>query len=207
MKKIGFYPRVGKRLLDLMLTGTLLFVLLPLFILLAGLVRLRLGSPVLFKQKRPGLNGLTFILVKLRTMRPPEEGKRATEFDNERITSFGTFLRRSSLDEIPELYNVIKGNMSLVGPRPLLMEYLKRYSPAQARIHEVKPGITGWAQINGRNSLNWKQKFDYDVWYVDNLTLWLDLKILFFTLVKTIRQEGISQEGFVSAEEFMGNDS
>ena len=207
MKKIGFYPRVGKRLLDLMLTGTLLFVLLPLFILLAGLVRLRLGSPVLFKQKRPGLNGLPFILVKLRTMRPPEEGKRATEFDNERITSFGTFLRRSSLDEIPELYNVIKGNMSLVGPRPLLMEYLKRYSPAQARRHEVKPGITGWAQINGRNSLNWKQKFDYDVWYVDNLTLWLDLKILFFTLVKTIRQEGISQEGFVSAEEFMGNDS
>lgn len=161
-----------------------------------------MGTPVLFRQKRPGLNGKPFELLKFRTMRDERDENGGLLPDEKRLNGFGLFLRSSSLDELPELLNVLKGDMSLVGPRPLLMQYLERYTPEQARRHEVKPGITGWAQVNGRNALSWEEKFKLDVWYVDNMSLWFDIKIILLTIWKIIKREGISQPGHATAEEF-----
>jgi len=194
-----------KRLFDLLVTLPALFLLAPLMGLLALLVRFKLGAPVLFRQQRPGLHGRPFMLYKFRTMTDARDAEGALLPDAERLTSFGRFLRSTSLDELPELFNVLKGEMSLVGPRPLLMEYLPRYTPEQRRRHEVKPGLTGWAQVNGRNALSWEEKFALDVWYVEHCSFWLDLKILWRTLVKVIRREGISSEGHATASKFMGS--
>lgn len=195
----------GKRALDLALTIVGGAILLPFLLLIALAVYLTMGRPVLFCQRRPGLRGEPFELYKFRTMREIKDEQGRLLPDSERLTRFGRFLRSLSMDELPELWNVLRGEMSLVGPRPLLMQYLERYTPEQARRHEVLPGITGWAQINGRNALTWEDKFRFDVWYVDNRTLWLDIKILFITLWKAIKREGISQQGHATAEEFMGN--
>ena len=183
-------------------TGLLLCA--PILAVIALLVRLKLGSTVLFRQQRPGLHGKPFTLYKFRTMTNARDADGNLLPDAERLTNFGRFLRRTSLDELPELINVLKGDMSLVGPRPLRMKYLVRYTPFQARRHEVRPGITGWAQINGRNAIEWEKKFELDVWYVDNMSLWLDLRIIATTLLKIIRREGISAEGYATVPEFMG---
>jgi sugar transferase EpsL len=167
----------------------------------------KLGSPVLFRQQRPGQHGRPFTIYKFRTMSDVRDGQGNLLPDAGRLTPFGRFLRRTSLDELPELFNVLKGEMSLVGPRPLLTEYLDRYTLEQARRHEVRPGITGWAQVNGRNALTWEQKFALDVWYVDHLSFWLDLKILALTGWKVLRCEGISQTGHATMEEFFGSAS
>lgn len=193
-----------KRIFDLSLTVPALFFLAPLFIFISVLVRILLGSPVLFKQKRPGLRGRPFCLSKFRTMINANDLRGNLLPDAERLTLFGRFLRSTSLDELPELWNVLKGEMSLVGPRPLLMEYLKRYTPEQARRHEVRPGITGWAQVNGRNAISWEDKFKLDVWYVDHQSLWLDIKIIFMTFWKIFKREGINQEGQATMEKFKG---
>lgn len=195
----------SKRLFDLMLTALALIILSPVLVVIAFLVRVRLGSPVLFRQQRPGLHGRPFILLKFRTMTDARDADGNLLPDEQRLTSFGRFLRRTSMDELPELLNVLKGDMSLVGPRPLLMQYLDRYTSEQMRRHEVKPGITGWAQINGRNALSWEDKFALDVWYIDHLSLWLDLRIILLTIWKVLRREGISQAGFATMPEFMGN--
>jgi len=195
-----------KRPFDLALSLSALLVLAPVIAVLALLVRVKLGAPVFFRQPRPGLHGKPFRMVKFRTMTDARDPQGALLPDAERLTSFGKFLRAASLDELPELWNVVVGDMSLVGPRPLLMQYLDRYTPEQARRHEVRPGVTGWAQVNGRNAIAWEQKFAYDVWYVDNLSFWLDLKILGLTVRKIIVREGISQAGQATMEEFMGND-
>ena len=193
-----------KRLLDVSLAALGLALLSPLILILMLLVRLKLGSPVLFIQTRPGLHGRPFRLVKLRTLTNARD-ERGLLPDTDRLTPFGRFLRSTSLDELPELWNVLTGDMSLVGPRPLLMQYLNRYSPMQARRHEVKPGISGWAQVNGRNALTWEDRFDLDVWYVDHRTLWLDVKILMLTVLKVVRREGISHSGHATMQEFMGS--
>jgi len=164
-----------------------------------------MGSPVPFRQLRPGKNGKPFVLYKFRTMLDKRDGSGDLLTDNARLTRIGRFLRSTSLDELPELFNVLKGDMSLVGPRPLLMQYLDRYTPEQARRHEVKPGLTGWAQVNGRNAITWEDKFRLDVWYVDHQSLWLDLKIIGMTVLKVIRREGISEAGHATAQEFMGS--
>ncbi len=199
------YRRFGKRLLDVALASAALLLLLPFIGLLALLVRSRLGTPVLFRQRRPGLNGQIFTIYKFRTMTDARDGQGQLLPDAERLTPFGRFLRSSSLDELPELWNVLRGDMSLVGPRPLLIQYLPRYTPQQARRHEVRPGITGWAQVNGRNALSWEQKFALDVWYVDHVSFWLDAKIIALTVWKILNREGISQPGQATAEEFMGS--
>lgn len=186
----SFYRRHGKRALDLALTIPALIALSPVLLLIALLVRLTLGTPVLFRQQRPGRHGKPFYMVKFRTMTDARDAQGNLLPDADRLTSFGKFLRSSSLDELPELWNVVVGDMSLVGPRPLLMQYLDRYTPEQARRHDVRPGVTGWAQVNGRNAISWEQKFAYDVWYVDNLSFWLDLKILALTVRKIIVREG-----------------
>ena len=195
----------SKFVLDKVISFIGLIVFSPVLMLLFVLVRLSMGSPAIFKQQRPGLYGRPFMMYKFRTMRDARNpaGKLLTE--EERITRFGSFLRRTSLDELPELFNVLKGDLSLVGPRPLLMEYLPRYSAEQARRHDVKPGITGWAQVNGRNAINWDQKFKLDVWYVDNQSFRLDCRILWLTLVKVLKKEGITQKGHVTMEKFKGN--
>ena len=193
-----------KRAFDLALTIPTLVVLSPVLVLIALLVRLTLGSPVLFRQKRPGLHGEPFTLLKFRTMANLYDQEGRPLPDEKRLTRLGRFLRRPSLDELPELINVLKGEMSLVGPRPLLMQYLDRYTPEQARRHEVKPGITGWAQINGRNALTWEEKFKLDVWYVEHRSLALDLKILLHTPFRVLRGYGISAEGHATMPEFMG---
>ena len=198
------YRNVGKRAFDLLLAGLALFFLSPVLIVLALTVRLRLGSPLLFRQQRPGLHGKPFTLYKFRTMTDARDAQGHLLPDSERLTHFGRFLRSTSLDELPELWNVLKGDMSLVGPRPLLMQYLDRYTPEQMRRHEVRPGLTGWAQVNGRNALTWEQKFALDVWYVDHVSLWLDLKIIVLTVWKILKREGISQPGHVTMEEFYG---
>ena len=200
----GLYRRYGKRALDLAISVPAAVLLSPLLGALALVVRRALGSPVLFRQVRPGRMGRPFLLVKFRTMRDLVDGDGAPLPDADRLTPFGRFLRSTSLDELPELWNVLRGEMSLVGPRPLLMQYLPRYTAEQARRHEVRPGITGWAQVNGRNALTWEQKFALDVWYVDHVNLWLDLRVLALTVWKIIRREGISQSGQATAEEFMG---
>lgn len=191
-----------KRILDVVLASIGIVVLAPLFMVLAALVWLRMGRPILFVQVRPGLSGTPFRMYKFRTMHEKIGTDGRPLPDEERITPLGRFLRATSLDELPELFNVLRGDMSLVGPRPLLMQYLDRYTPEQRRRHEVKPGITGWAQVNGRNAISWEQKFQYDVWYVDNCSLWLDLKILWLTLIKVLKREGISAEGHVTMPEF-----
>ncbi len=196
---------VFKRTLDLILTIPALIVLSPVLLLLGILVAILLGSPVLFRQRRPGLHGRPFWLLKFRTMTDARDAGGALLPDAVRLTAFGRFLRAASLDELPELFNVLKGEMSLVGPRPLLMQYLERYTPEQARRHEVKPGITGWAQVNGRNAITWEEKFKLDVWYVDNWSLWLDIKIIAMTIWKILKREGINQPGQATMEEFMGN--
>ena len=194
-----------KRGFDIAVSLSGLLLLSPLLILVALAVRLTLGSPVFLRQERPGLNGKAFILYKFRTMQDKRDSEGNVLPDEERLSPFGQFLRRTSLDELPELFNVLKGEMSLVGPRPLLMEYLDRYTPEQARRHERKPGITGWAQVNGRNAISWEKKFELDVWYVDNQSLCLDLKILWMTLLMVLRREGISQEGHATMPKFMGS--
>ena len=202
---MNLYNTCGKRLLDLILALSALLVLSPLFALITLLVWLKLGSPVLFRQRRSGLRGRPFTIYKFRTMTGARDPQDDLLPDAQRLTPFGLFLRSTSLDELPELFNVLRGEMSLVGPRPLLMRYLDRYTPEQARRHEVRPGITGWAQVNGRNALTWEKKFELDVWYVDHRSLWLDLKILLLTLYKIVRREGISQPGRATMEEFYGS--
>ena len=194
-----------KRVFDLLIILSSLPIFLTVFVIVALTVRIRLGSPVLFQQLRPGKNGKPFKMYKFRTMRDASNEMGDALPDAERITQFGSFLRKCSLDELPEFWNVIKGDMSLIGPRPLLMEYLPLYSPEQARRHDVRPGITGWAQVNGRNSIAWKDKFKYDVWYVDNQSFWLDLKIILLTIKKVIVREGISADGEATMPKFTGN--
>lgn len=193
-----------KRALDLLLSIPALILLAPVMGVLALLVRVKLGSPVVFRQRRPGLHGEIFTLNKFRTMRDAVDANGQPLPDSERLTRFGRFLRAASLDELPEIWNVLRGEMSWVGPRPLLVQYLERYTPEQARRHEVLPGITGWAQINGRNALTWEEKFRLDVWYVDHWTPGLDIRIIALTVRKVLRREGISAPGQATAEEFMG---
>jgi len=200
------YCRWGKTVLDLVASSIAVLILLPVLAGIALLVRVLLGHPVLFRQKRPGLAGRPFELLKFRTMTEAKDAEGNLLPDDKRITRFGRFLRRTSLDELPELLNVLKGKMSLVGPRPLLMEYLERYTVEQARRHEVKPGITGWAQVNGRNALAWEEKFKLDVWYVDHVGLWLDLKILAMTAGQVAMGKGISAKKHVTMPVFEGTE-
>jgi sugar transferase EpsL len=196
---------VSKRLLDLFLTIPGIVILSPLLLVIALLIILKIGSPILFRQKRPGYLGKPFWVYKFRTMTNAHDPQGSLLPDSQRITRLGHFLRSTSLDELPEMFNVMRGEMSWVGPRPLLMQYLERYSPEQARRHEVLPGITGWAQINGRNALTWEEKFNLDIWYIDHWSIWLDIKILFISILKVLRRESINQPGQATAEEFMGN--
>ena len=194
-----------KRTLDLSAALFGLILLAPIILILSILIRQKLGSPILFTQTRPGLHGKPFKMIKFRTMTDDRDADGNLLPDNIRLTAFGRFLRSTSLDELPELWNVLKGDMSLVGPRPLLMEYLSLYTPEQARRHESRPGITGWAQINGRNAISWEEKFKLDVWYIDNQTFWLDLKILALTLKKVFVREGISATGEATMPKFTGS--
>ena len=196
-----------KRLFDIAASACGLLLLAPVIAIVAWKIRRKLGSPVLFRQVRPGLNGKPFEMIKFRTMRDAVDAAGKPLPDSERMTPFGSFLRSSSLDELPELWNVLKGEMSLVGPRPLLMEYLPLYSPEQYRRHEVRPGVTGWAQINGRNALSWDEKFKLDVWYVDNRSFSLDLKIIFLTIKKVVVRDGISADGEATMAKFTGGKS
>jgi lipopolysaccharide/colanic/teichoic acid biosynthesis glycosyltransferase len=195
---------LSKRIFDLLLTSAGVLLISPILLALALLVWRKHGRPLLFAQKRPGYQGKPFYICKFRTMTDAHDAQGNLLPDAERLTRLGRVLRSTSLDELPELFNVLRGEMSLVGPRPLLMQYLERYSPEQARRHDVLPGITGWAQVNGRNALTWEDKFRLDVWYVDHWSLWLDIKILALTFWKVIQREGISQPGHATAEEFMG---
>jgi lipopolysaccharide/colanic/teichoic acid biosynthesis glycosyltransferase len=197
---------IVKRLFDRAAALVGLIVLAPVLAAVALLVRVRLGTPVLFRQVRPGLGGRPFTVAKFRTMLDKRDREGRPLPDAERLTRVGLFMRSSSLDELPQLWSVLRGDLSLVGPRPLLTQYLERYTPEQARRHEVLPGITGWAQVNGRNSLSWEEKFALDIWYVDNWSLALDAKILLMTLRRVARREGISQAGHATMTEFMGNE-
>ena len=194
-----------KRLLDILLSLFLLIIFAPLMIILALVILTKMGSPVIFRQLRPGFRGKPFHLYKFRTMTEAVDSEVKISDDQQRLTATGRWIRKYSLDELPQLINVLKGELSFVGPRPLLMAYLDRYTSEQARRHDVKPGITGWAQVNGRNALNWEEKFAMDVWYVDNQSLWLDLKIMVLTLLKVLKAEGISQNGSATMPEFMGS--
>jgi len=196
-----------KRIFDLTLTIPAYLLLSPLIILIAVIIRLTMGKPIFFRQIRPGFQGKAFTIYKFRTMLNAYDKNGNLLPDKERLTRFGKFLRSTSLDELPELFNILKGEMSIVGPRPLLMQYLERYSPEQARRNEVRPGLTGWAQINGRNAITWEEKFRLDVWYVDNQSFRIDMKIIFMTIVKVLKREGINQPGQATMEEFMGNKS
>ena len=198
------YHTFGKRILDLALTVPALTLLAPLVAIVVLAVRIRLGAPVLFRQRRPGLGGRPFTLLKFRTMTHARDQQGRLLPDSERLTRLGRFLRATSLDELPELLNVLQGDMSLVGPRPLLMQYLGRYTPEQMRRHNVRPGLTGWAQINGRNAISWEQKFALDCWYVDNQSFLLDLQILLRTAGTVLRREAISHEGHATMSEFLG---
>ncbi|MGE5558465.1 MAG: sugar transferase [Bacillota bacterium] len=182
----------------------MIIIFLPILLILTFLVSIKLGNPIIFYHQRPGLKGRAFILYKFRTMTEKKDIEGKLLPDEERLTKFGEFLRSTSLDELPELFNVLKGDMSLVGPRPLLMEYLDLYTPEQARRHEVKPGITGWAQVNGRNALSWEEKFKLDVWYVDNWSIWLDIRIIFMTFIKVLKREGVSAQGHITMPKFKG---
>lgn len=196
-----------KRLVDIVGAATALALLSPVILATAIAIRLRLGAPVLFSQQRPGLHGEPFVMYKFRTMLEAKGADGHPLPDSERLTPFGRFLRSTSLDELPGLWSVLKGDMSLVGPRPLLMSYIPLYSPEQARRHEVRPGITGWAQVNGRNALSWEEKFRLDVWYVDNRSLALDFKILLLTVRKVFARDGISAEGEATMAPFTGNET
>lgn len=193
-----------KRVFDVAATIVAFILLLPVIFLITYFVYRKLGLPVLFRQVRPGMHGKPFEMIKFRTMLDAVDAQGNVLPDEVRLTPFGRFLRSTSLDELPELWNVLKGDMSLVGPRPLLMEYLPLYSPEQARRHEVRPGVTGWAQINGRNAISWEDKFKLDVWYVDNQSLWLDLRIIFLTIKKVVVRDGISAEGEATMSRFTG---
>jgi sugar transferase EpsL len=193
-----------KPLFDFVISVIALVLLSPLLIVIALAVRRKMGSPIFFSQERPGFKGMPFTLYKFRTMIELSNAEGHQRPDAERLTLLGRFLRSTSLDELPELFNVLKGEMSIVGPRPLLTQYLSRYTPEQARRHEVKPGITGWAQVNGRNAITWEEKFNLDVWYVDHQSFWLDLRIIFLTIWKILKREGISQPGQATMEEFKG---
>ena len=197
-------PPYPKRLFDLVVAAAALLILSPVIALVALAVRLRLGSPILFRQVRPGLGGKPFTLIKFRTMRDGRDPEGRLLGDAERLTPFGSFLRSTSLDELPELWNVLRGDMSLVGPRPLLLHYLDLYTPFQMRRHEVRPGLTGWAQVNGRNALSWPERFALDIWYVDHASLLLDLKILILTLARVASRRGISAEGEATMPYFQG---
>jgi len=201
---VTFYRRIGKRALDLGLAVPALVVLAPVGLALGGLIRWKLGGPVLFRQARPGRDGRVFELIKFRTMTDAVDPSGSLLPDDQRLKAFGRNLRHTSLDELPTLWNVIRGDMSLVGPRPLLVQYLYRYTPEQRRRHEVAPGITGWAQINGRNAITWEEKFELDVWYVENVSLRTDLAILFRTVAQVLGQRGVSAEGHATMPEFMG---
>lgn len=194
----------NKRLLDIVLSIIMIILLFPIISFIFFIIRRKLGSPVFFRQVRPGLNGRPFEMLKFRTMRDARDVQGNLLPDDQRMTPFGQFLRSTSIDELPELINVLKGDMSLVGPRPLLMGYLPLYSKEQMRRHDVRPGITGWAQINGRNAISWQKKFELDVWYVDNQSLWLDIKILFSTVWKVLKKSDINQAGQATVEPFNG---
>lgn len=193
-----------KEVADRLIAAIALLIFSPLLLIIAIAIYIRMGKPIVFSQPRPGKDNRIFTFYKFRTMTDDRDLAGNLLPDEQRLTAFGQFLRRTSLDELPQLWNVLKGDLSLVGPRPLLVKYLDRYTPEQARRHDVKPGITGWVQINGRNALNWEEKFKLDIWYVDHWSLWLDLQILFLTIGKVLQQEGINQEGYVTAEEFKG---
>jgi sugar transferase EpsL len=203
---MSLYTHLFKKWLDLALVSLTLVLLMPILGVLAWLVNSKLGSPVLFRQVRPGLDGLPFTILKFRTMTGDRDGTGQLLSDEERLTPFGRWLRRTSLDELPSLINVLKGDMSLVGPRPLLMEYSNRYSPEQARRHQVRPGMTGWAQVKGRNDLDWERKFELDVWYVDHVSLLLDLRILALTGWKVVTGQGVSAKGHATMPVFEGTD-
>jgi sugar transferase EpsL len=194
-----------KRLFDISIAIILLIIFSVPMIIIACILKVTMGSPVLFIQQRPGLQGVPFYLYKFRTMGEAKDERGEPLPDEARLTSVGKFLRRFSLDELPQIINVIKGELSFVGPRPLLMEYLPKYSPEQARRHEVKPGITGWAQVNGRNALSWEEKFKLDVWYVDNWSIWLDMKILWLTAIKVLNRESINYPGEATMTKFTGS--
>jgi len=204
MGNMGNWSRKMKRFFDFIVAFCTLLTLLPVIVIVALLIRFKLGSPILFTQDRPGLNGKIFKMMKFRTMLDGKDKQGNLLPDHERMTKFGAFLRSTSLDELPGLLNVLKGDMSLVGPRPLLVQYLPLYNSNQARRHDVRPGITGWAQVNGRNAISWEDKFKLDVWYVDNQSFWLDIKILFLTVKKVFVREGISADGHVTIEPFKG---
>ncbi|KOY83877.1 sugar transferase [Lysinibacillus macroides] len=195
-----------KRIFDFIVSFFMIGILSLIIFVTWILVYLKLGSPAIFKQQRPGLNGKVFYVYKFRTMTDERDEKGELLSDSKRLTSFGKFLRKLSLDELPQLWNVLKGDMSFVGPRPLLVEYLPLYNEKQARRHEVRPGITGWAQVNGRNAISWEQKFEYDVWYVENHSFWLDIKILFLTVKKVFVPEGINQSGHATMPIFKGSE-
>ncbi|NEP55940.1 MAG: sugar transferase [Symploca sp. SIO2G7] len=197
----------AKGMVDRAISAIALLLLSPLMLGLAIAIYLRMGYPILFAQPRPGKNTHIFTFYKFRTMTSDRDARGNLLPDAQRLTAFGQFLRQTSLDELPQLWNVLKGDMSFIGPRPLLVAYLNRYTPEQARRHDVKPGITGWAQVNGRNTIDWEEKFKLDVWYIDNWSLWLDLKILFLTLIKVIKREGIAQANHVTMSEFHGTAS
>lgn len=201
----NWYRMTGKRLLDFCLAAACLVLFAPVLVLLAALIRLRLGSPIFFRQERPGLGGRPFLLCKFRTMTDSRDATGALRSDAERLTPFGRWLRSTSLDELPELWNIVRGDMSFVGPRPLLTRYLLLYSHRQARRHDVRPGLTGWAQVNGRNAATWDDRLERDVWYVDHVTFLLDLRIVFATLGKVLRRDGISAAGEATMPEFTGS--
>ena len=206
MRQAGVYEKFIKRGLDLLISGCALLVLWPVLLVLVVLVRSKLGSPAIFCQERPGKNGRVFRLYKLRTMTDERDEDGRLLPDEQRLTSFGRTLRSLSLDELPELWNIFRGDMSLVGPRPLLVKYLPLYNAQQARRHEVMPGLTGWAQVNGRNLVTWEDKFTMDVWYVDHISFALDLKILWLTVKAVLRREGISAESSATMKEFQGSE-
>ena len=199
-----YLTKMLKRLSDIVLSAFILIITFPLIIAVACIIYLKMGCPVLFKQQRPGLNGKPFTFCKFRTMTRETDINGIVLPDRDRLTKLGKFIRKTSIDELPSLWNVFKGDMSLVGPRPLLMEYLDRYTMEQYRRHNVKPGITGWAQVNGRNTISWEKKFNLDVWYVDNQSHWLDMKILIITIWEVVKTEGISSTGHVTMDKFQG---
>jgi lipopolysaccharide/colanic/teichoic acid biosynthesis glycosyltransferase len=198
------FSKLLKSCLDKLMAAIALLLFSPLLLVVAIAIYITMGKPIIFSQPRPGKNDRIFTFYKFRTMTDKRDYDGNLLPDEQRLTAFGEFLRQTSLDELPQLWNVFKGDMSFVGPRPLMVEYLDRYSPEQARRHEVTPGITGWAQVNGRNAISWQEKFKLDVWYVDNWSLWLDLKILFLTVLKVLQRQGISQPGRATMEEFKG---